>query len=53
MHQLVLSLRNFYRKDELEMKQVDIHESLESALLILQNRLKANGKSHAINIIKD
>lgn len=53
MHQLVLSLRDFSRKDEAVMKQVDIHEGIESTLLILQNRLKANGKSHAINIIKD
>jgi signal transduction histidine kinase len=53
MHQLVLSLRNFSRKDEAVMRQVDIHEGIESALLILQNRLKANGKSHAITIIKD
>ncbi|MCT7975550.1 ATP-binding protein [Laspinema olomoucense] len=53
MYQLVLSLRNFSRKDEAVMKQVDIHEALESTLLILQNRLKANGKSHAITIVKD
>ncbi len=53
MHQLVLSLRNFSRKDEAAMKELDIHEGIESALLILQNRLKANGKSHAINIVKD
>lgn len=53
MHQLVLSLRNFSRKDEAVMKPVDIHEGIESTLMILQNRLKANGKSHAINIVKD
>lgn len=53
MHKLVLSLRNFSRKDEALMKPVDIHEGIESTLLILQNRLKANGKSHAINILKD
>ncbi|WP_368010586.1 ATP-binding protein [Laspinema palackyanum] len=53
MHQLVLSLRNFSRKDEAVMKPVDIHEGIESTLLILRNRLKANGKSNAINIVKD
>jgi len=53
MHQLVLSLRNFSRKDEARMKQMDIHEGIESTLLILQNRLKANGKSPAINLVKD
>ncbi|AFY83495.1 histidine kinase [Oscillatoria acuminata PCC 6304] len=53
MHQLVLSLRNFSRKDEAVMKQVNIHEGIENTLLILQNRLKANGKRQSINIVKD
>jgi two-component system, NtrC family, sensor kinase len=37
---LVLSLRNFSRLDEADRKPVDIHEGLESTLLILQHRLK-------------
>ncbi len=53
MHQLVLSLRNFSRKDEAVMNQLDIHEGIDSTLLILQNRFKANGKTQAIKIIKD
>ncbi|MGL5192793.1 MAG: sensor histidine kinase, partial [Chroococcales cyanobacterium] len=53
MHQLVLSLRNFSRKDEAVMKPVDIHEGIESTLLILRNRLKSNGKRQAINIVKN
>jgi two-component system, NtrC family, sensor kinase len=38
---IVLSLRNFSRLDESEFKSVDIHEGMESTLMILQNRLKA------------
>lgn len=53
MHQLVLSLRNFSRKDEAKMKPVDIHEGIESTLLILQNRLKARGSYPEIKIIKE
>jgi two-component system, NtrC family, sensor kinase len=37
--QIVLSLRNFSRLDEAEMKTVDIHEGLESTLLLLHHRL--------------
>ncbi|MGG6296766.1 PAS domain-containing sensor histidine kinase [Leptolyngbya sp. AN02str] len=41
IQQIVLSLRNFSRMDEAEFKHVDIHEGLDSTLMILQNRLKA------------
>ena len=37
---LVLSLRNFSRLDEAEVKNVDIHEGLRSTLLILNHRLQ-------------
>ncbi len=37
---LVLSLRNFYRLDESEVKAVDIHEGIDSTLLILSHRIK-------------
>ncbi len=35
---IVLSLRNFSRLDEADFKQVDIHEGIESTLMILQSR---------------
>ncbi|MBM0744331.1 HAMP domain-containing protein [Phormidium sp. CLA17] len=38
---IVTSLRNFSRLDEAQVKEVDIHEGIESTLLILQHRLKA------------
>jgi signal transduction histidine kinase len=40
IREIIKSLRNFSRLDEAEMKEVDIHEGLESTLLILKNRLK-------------
>ena len=39
IRQIVLSLRNFSRLDEAEFKEVNLHEGLESTLLILQHRL--------------
>ncbi len=52
IRQIVLSLRNFSRLDEAQMKWVDIHEGIESTLLILQNRLHAN-KCGDISVIKE
>lgn len=40
IRELVLSLRNFSRLDEAEVKAVDLHEGIDSTLLILNNRLK-------------
>ncbi len=40
IRQIVLSLRNFSRLDESDMKQVNIHEGIDSALVILQSQLK-------------
>ena len=53
IRKIVLSLRNFARHDEAEMKPVDIHEGIDSTLLILQSRLKSNGLIPGIEIIKD
>lgn len=51
--EIVNSLRTFSRLDEADMKQVDIHEEIESTLMILQSRLKDNKSSPRIQIIKD
>jgi signal transduction histidine kinase len=40
---IVLSLRNFSRLDESNLKSVDIHEGIESALLLVQNKLQTSG----------
>ncbi|MBD2086355.1 ATP-binding protein [Coleofasciculus sp. FACHB-542] len=53
IRQIVLSLRNFSRLDEADMKPVDIHEGLDSTLLILQNRLKAKPEHPAIEVVKE
>ncbi len=50
---IVSSLRNFSRLDEAEMKTVDIHEGLESTLLILQHRLKLNNSKVTIELVKN
>ncbi|HEY9734680.1 MAG TPA: ATP-binding protein [Trichocoleus sp.] len=42
IRQIVLSLRTFSRLDEAAMKAVDIHEGLDSTLLLLQHRLRDN-----------
>ena len=51
--EIVLSLRNFSRQDESACKSVDVHEGLESTLLILQHRLKAAPERPAIEILRD
>jgi PAS domain S-box-containing protein len=53
IHQIVLSLRNFSRHDEAQMKPVDIHEGIKNTLLILQNRLKARGGKPEIQTIEE
>ncbi len=53
IQEIVKSLRNFSRLDEAEIKEVDIHEGIESTLLILQHRLKAKANSSAIALIRD
>lgn len=49
---IVVSLRNFSRKDESEMKAVDIHEGIDSTLMLLQYRLKARSEYPGIEVIK-
>jgi signal transduction histidine kinase len=51
--QIVSSLRTFSRTDEAEIKPVDIHEGIESTLMILKLRLKATQTHPEIQVIKD
>lgn len=53
IQKIVLSLRNFSRLDENELKSVDINEGIDNTLLILQHRLKVEGKTGEIKVIKD
>ncbi|BAT51793.1 histidine kinase [Nostoc sp. NIES-3756] len=51
---IVESLRNFSRLDEAELKTVDIHEGLDSTLLILKNRLmNLEGNRPEVTVIKE
>jgi signal transduction histidine kinase len=52
IREIVLSLRNFSRLDESEFKEADLHEGLDSTLMILHNRLKATSARPAIKIRK-
>ncbi len=53
IREIVLSLRNFSRLDEAEFKAIDIHEGLDSTLLLLQHRLDAKPKHPVIEVFKD
>lgn len=53
IREIVLSLRTFSRLDEAEMKAVDIHQGIDSTLMILQSRLKDNDQRPTIEIIKE
>jgi light-regulated signal transduction histidine kinase (bacteriophytochrome) len=50
--EIIVSLRNFSRLDEAEMKPVDLHEGIDSTLLILQHRFKSSIDFPGIEIIK-
>ncbi|CAD5968740.1 Sensor protein [Planktothrix tepida] len=53
IREIVLTLRNFSRLDEAEMKPVNIHEGIDSTLLILQHRIKSRPEQPEIEVIKD
>jgi len=50
--QIVESLRNFSRLDEADYKAVDLHEGLDSTLLLLNHRLAATANRPTIKIEK-
>ncbi|NEQ55513.1 MAG: histidine kinase, partial [Leptolyngbya sp. SIO3F4] len=50
--EIVNALRNFSRLDESPIKQVDIHDGLDSSLQLLQHRIKAQPKRAEILIHK-
>jgi signal transduction histidine kinase len=51
--ELVMTLRNFSRLDEAQMRFVNIHEGIDSTLLILRDRLKEKSGHSAIEIVKE
>ncbi len=52
IREIVQSLRVFARLDEAEVKDVDLHEGIDSTLMILQSRLNATPDRQAIQIEK-
>ena len=49
---IVYSLRNFSRLDEAEYKTANVHEGIDSTLLILQHRLKASPNRGTVKVTK-
>lgn len=50
---IVESLKNFSRLGESELKSVDIHQGLDSTLLLLQHRLNNQDSGLSIDVVKE
>ncbi|MBW4592214.1 MAG: response regulator [Brasilonema angustatum HA4187-MV1] len=53
IRQIVLALQKFSRVDEAQMKSVNIHEGIDSTLVMLQHRLKKTTYCPAIVVVKE
>lgn len=53
IRQISISLRTFSRADRTSKMAVELHEGIDSALMILTHRLKANNQRPAIEIVKN
>ncbi|MGF1492677.1 MAG: ammonium transporter [Microcoleaceae cyanobacterium] len=53
IREIVKSLQEFSRPDEAEVKRSNIHESIESTLMLLQNRLKSLDGNSGVNVIRE
>jgi two-component system NtrC family sensor kinase len=52
IYNIVLSLKNFSRVSQDKMETVDIHEGIDSTLLILGHRFKNKGQGYTIELVK-
>jgi two-component system, NtrC family, sensor kinase len=53
IQEIILSLRNFSRIDESELKEADIHSGIDSTLMIIQHQLKKTKNNYpGIKVIK-
>ncbi|MBE9199291.1 MULTISPECIES: GAF domain-containing protein [unclassified Nodularia (in: cyanobacteria)] len=52
IREIVTSLRNFSRLDEADFKTANIHEGIDSTLMILQHRLKPSADNPTIHVSK-
>ncbi|MDX2230115.1 MAG: PAS domain S-box protein [Leptolyngbyaceae cyanobacterium bins.349] len=53
IREIIASLRNFSRLDEAAFKTVNLHDGIDSTLMILQNRLKAQPHHAEIQVFKE
>lgn len=53
IREIVLALQNFSRHDEAQMKPVNIHEGIDSTLVMLQHRLRETANRPAITVVKE
>ena len=53
LKQISLSLRTFARRDTDEKQEFNLHEGLDSAILILKYRLKANRQRPEIQVVRE
>ena len=53
IREIVTSLRNFSRLDQAELKEANIHEGIDSTLMLLEHRLKAKLNHPEIKVIKE
>ncbi|NEQ20521.1 MAG: PAS domain S-box protein [Microcoleus sp. SIO2G3] len=53
IRQIVQSLQSFSRLDDAQMKPVDLHQGIDSTLIILHNRLKPQADKPGIKILKE
>ncbi|MGI0490345.1 ATP-binding protein [Alkalinema pantanalense CENA528] len=53
IREIVQSLRSFSRLDEADVKTVDIHDGIDSTLMILSHRLKPQGQRKGIEVVRD
>lgn len=53
IREIVSSLRNFSRKDDVKKTLMSFHDGINGTLVILQNRLRGGGKKPEIKIYKE
>jgi two-component system, NtrC family, sensor kinase len=53
IREIVRSLSTFSRVNEADVKEVDLHQGLDSTLILLESRLKPPLSSQTIQVIKD
>ncbi|PAX54606.1 hybrid sensor histidine kinase/response regulator [Brunnivagina elsteri] len=53
IREIVISLQNFSRFDEAQMKSANIHQGIDNTLLMLEHRLNSTAHRPAITIVKE